>query len=157
MNTSRKILAMVVVLFAIVVLSASIVLAADPSPQSVSDIEVDRLSAGERGYIGAFRFTGIAPPLGVADVYVSVAVTGTQSADVITVTLQHSPDGAGSWVNTDLTNGQFEFVHNAGVESAASFIRVPVYGQAIAANVTVSGTVRYTPTIIVVYKDNAGQ
>ena len=140
---------MLLVMVAGVLMISSDAAATDPSPMTVSDVKLVDLAEGDRFYSTDNRLRLFAPEWGIADIYVTAALSET---DQLVVTVQHSPDGSNAWVDTANV-----YTYTAATAPAASHVRVPIYGQALGLNMDISGTVYYTPTVYVVLKQTAGE
>lgn len=139
----------IVLLLALLAITMASSVAADPTPQTINDVQLVELATGARGYDSDFRVRAFSGWYGVTDLYLTAALSET---DQLVMTVQHSPDGTNAWVDTSSV-----YIFTAATAPAFQHVQVANYGQSLAVYMDISGTVRYTPTIYAVMKNNAGR
>ena len=130
------------------VLLAATAFATDPAPQTVVDSELVNLATRGQGFTSDYRLETNARWYGVADIYLTAALSET---DLLTLTVQHSPDGTHAWVGTNV------YTFTTAAAPDVQHVRVPIYGLALGVHMDISGSVRHTPTVYVVLKNSAGE
>lgn len=133
----------------------SVVLAADPAPQSVAQSTDVVIADGTISYTGAVSVFNVivgSEHYGIVDFYAEAVYSAGATTHVFTATMQHGPceDSAPMWIAGPS-------LADSAIAATPVFTRVALYGNCVrisCAQAAAGAAEYYTPTMVLVLKNN---